>query len=463
MRKKLIFFRRIKIQLTLWYVLLLAIVLAVFSTALYLSLRGSLLGEVDTLLVNTSAQLAADVDFENSHLSFQNSEEPGGLLSSLVSQGFAVRLSSSGVTLQGVGPYVSVFEEGGISPHGGFETADISGRKWRVFSTEITAPFGRANGDLQVAEPLDRIYATLSRLLFLETVTVPAILFFSIAAGAFMARRALKPIEKITQLAKGIEAVDLSRRLELELPDDEIGRLARTFNGMLARLETAFVSQSRFVSEAAHELRTPLTIMKGTTEVALGRERTVVEYQEVLGELNAEIDQLAGVAEDLLALSRADSGKAVLEMQEMDLSGVAGAAVERIRPLARERGIDMEFRTEGKIQFRGDVGKLTRLFLNLLDNAIRYSAPHGRVSLTLLQGDEGVVAAVRDSGPGISSEELDRIFDHFHRAKDAREKYPDGSGLGLSIARWIARAHGGEIEVESQMGRGTTFKVVFPA
>jgi len=309
---------------------------------------------------------------------------------------------------------------------------------------------------------LERIDSTLSKLLYFELVTIPLALVLAIAVGMFLASRALRPVEKITQLAGSIQAIDMSRRIELDLPDDELGRLAKTFDDMLARLEESFASQRRFVSEAAHELRTPLTVMKGTAEVILSRERTSKEYKEALEEIQVEIDHLAELAEDLLSLSSSNSERPALDIQDLELEEIVRSAISLITPLAKNKRIDVGFKSSGPVRYQGDRNKLTRMLLNLLDNAVKYSPQGSTISVSIRKQHEKIVVAVSDDGLGIDASELDRIFDSFHRLEGAREENPSGTGLGLSIARWIARAHGGEIEVDSQPGRGSTFKVTLP-
>jgi heavy metal sensor kinase len=460
MRRLLNLFKHIKVRLTLWYVFLLAIVLIVFSIVLYFSLKGSLLNEVDNNLSTMGKQVITNLDYEDGQLSFQNNEEPGDPLELLVSEGYAIRLvDGEGGTLEGTGSYRDVFDQG-QDIQKGFDTVDIMGTRWRVYTIGIST--GREELFLQIGQSLGRIDSTLSKLLYFELIAIPLVLAFAIAVGMFLAGRALKPVEEITQLAGSTQAVDMSGRLDLDLPDDELGRLAKTFNDMLARLEESFASQRRFVSEAAHELRTPLTVMKGTAEVSLARDRTIAEYKEALEELRVEVDHLVDIAEDLLTLSSSNSERPTLDKQDLDLVEVVRSTVSLAAPLAKNRGMDVEFKSAGSIRFTGDRSKLTRMLLNLLDNAVKYSSPGSTISVSTHFEREKIVVAVSDDGPGIDAGELDYIFDSFHRLEEAREKNPSGTGLGLSIARWIARAHGGEIEVESQPGQGSTFSVSLP-
>jgi heavy metal sensor kinase len=462
MRRRLNFFRRIRVQLTLWYSLALIVFLVAFSALLYFSLKSSLITEVDKGLSNTLGQVASTLDYENGHLAFQNSDEPSSIKNKLKAQGYLVRVvDADGNTLVGAGPYSSVLASES-EPEAGYETYRAHGASWRVYTKEIPVSAGSKEVYLQLGGPLDRVESTLSKLLLLELVLIPGVFVLAVLGGLLISGRALKPVKKITSLAASSSAVDLSRRLDLDLPDDEIGMLALTFNDMLDRLEFSFESQKRFVSEAAHELRTPLTVIKGTTDVALSKDRTPAEYQEALGELGTETDHLIGLAEDLLTLSRAESDSAVLKMRDIDLSEVVRNSVERITPIAKEKGIRIEIQGDSSIAFLGDPDKLARLYINLLDNAVRYSPADSKIVVAIRRDGTSATVSVSDEGLGIPIDEIACIFNGFHRLDGAREVNPSGAGLGLSISLWIARAHGGDIHVESQLGKGTTFTVLFP-
>lgn len=456
------FFRRIRVRLTVWYVFLLAIVLVLFSLVLFFSLKGSLLGEVDRGLRNSAGQVVSGLDWEDSHLIVMESENSQDVLTKMAAQGFLVVLSeNNGRVLQSTGPYSEVI---GNKPTlvSGYRTLKTPKGDWRVYTVKISVPHKGQQLALRVGESLSRTESALSTLLVLELVIVPITLCLAVVVGLFFAGRALKPVGRITELAASIDAVDLDQRLDLDLPDDDLGRLARTFDDMLQRLDQAFSAQKRFASEAAHELRTPLTIMKGNTEVALARERTAAEYREALTELEEEVDHLTLLSEDLLALSQADSDSAALDFQELDVGGVLDKAVTTLSPIAKQKGVRVKFERREQAPFCGDYSKLVRMFVNILDNAVKYCPPDSMVSVSLTQGSDGIDIEIRDTGPGIDPEELDHVFDRFHRSALARQMNPGGSGLGLPIARWIAREHGGEIEVMSPPGEGATFKITLP-
>ncbi len=475
MRRSLEALRNIRVRLVLWYVLLIFIALIIFSGVLYFGLRESLLNHEDKEIAQTANHVIADLDWDARQGSVDTSGmTPGAgsdfllqgllgedVLNTLLANGYAIRMiNEEGYTLGGVGPYTIVLAS--IEPlDNRYSTIQVIQKHWRTFSTKISTPAGET-AYLQIGEPMDLIDSTMSRLLFLELAIIPAFLLIAVAGGLFMARRSLQPIEKVIGVAAGIEAMDLSKRVNLGLPDDEVGKLASIFDRMLSRLQDAFNAQQGFVSEAAHELRTPLTVMKGTTEVALRRERSAAEYRQTLEELKREIDYLVAISEDLLDLSHTDYENPSFELEPVDLSEVVRSAADIIRPLAERRGISIEFRADELPIINGDAKKLSRMFLNLLDNAVEYSPPGSRVSFTLNRTHKQIIAAVRDNGVGIESDRLEDIFRPFHRLEQGREKNPAGSGLGLAIALWIARAHGGDIEAESEPGRGSTFTVTLP-
>jgi heavy metal sensor kinase len=253
-----------------------------------------------------------------------------------------------------------------------------------------------------------------------------------------------------------------------------VGRLARTFDAMLARLDEAFRRQRQFTADASHELRTPLTVIKGDIGVALNRPRGAAEYRRVLAELEDEVDRLTRLVEDLLLLARADTGRPLLQPESLDLAGLLRAVADQVRPLAEAKGLTLHLQVPDSLPLNGDPDKLIRLFLNLLDNAVKYTPAGGQVTLQATaavggwssavtsEASPAVIVQVTDTGPGIPPEHLAHIFERFYRADESRSRAAGGSGLGLAIARWIAEAHGGRIEVDSEPGRGSTFSVWLP-
>jgi heavy metal sensor kinase len=232
---------------------------------------------------------------------------------------------------------------------------------------------------------------------------------------------------------------------------------------MIDRLDAAFRRQRQFTADASHELRTPLTAMKGQVEVALSRPRDPAAYREVLQAVNEEVDRLIRLVGSLLTLSRADSGQIRIALEAVSVSELVAAAAEQVHPMAQQRGLELIVEPGPDLTLRADQDLLLQLLLNLLDNGIKHTSAGGRVTAGWRANGRQVELWVCDTGVGIASEHLPRIFDRFYRVDKARSRAEGGAGLGLSICRWIAEAHGGSISVESARGQGSTFTVRLPS
>ncbi|GHO83768.1 sensor histidine kinase [Dictyobacter formicarum] len=291
--------------------------------------------------------------------------------------------------------------------------------------------------------------------------------------GYWLAGKALRPVKMITRTANEINATDLRRRLNLKRRD-EFGELAATFDQMLGRLDAAFKRQTQFTADASHELRTPLTIIDLEINRALTQSHTCEEYKQILELVQSENVQMTAIVNSLLLLARADTGQLTLQRQDVDLSDIALGSVERLLPLARQNDITLATGDLPELLVNGDPQYLSRMMLNLIENAIKYTRGSGQrvhVELTAKSGKWGILR-VQDDGPGISDEHLPYLFNRFYRVDKARSHNPSatwcqqeevgGTGLGLSIVQWIVQAHGGEIRVESQMGMGSLFEVRLP-
>jgi heavy metal sensor kinase len=456
--------RSIRLRLTLWYVVLLAIILAAFSAGIYLTLRHNLYADLDDSLetrandlvplisqVGARPTLPADVSADNpdlgeqfvrlydafGQLTFDNSDQP----STVPADAKAVQRALSGKATR--------------------RAASVEGDSFRVLLVPIEQD-GRVTGVLEVGRAAGDVSDTLNTLLLILVTAYPVTLAVASLGGIFLASRALSPIDELTGLARRISAEDLSQRLNLRLPDDEVGRLARTFDEMIARLEDAFRRQRQFTADASHELRTPLTAIKGQVEVALTRPRQPDAYREVLQNVNEQVDRLIRLVGSLLTLARADAGQIPVAVEAVDLHDLVGAAVEQVQPAAQQRDIELVLTTGAPVTLRADEDLLLQLLLNLLDNAIKYTPSGGRVTAGWSTDSTQVELWVRDTGAGIAPEHLPHIFDRFYRADKARSRAEGGVGLGLSICRWIAEAHGGSISAESEPDRGSTFTARLP-
>ncbi|MGH2620295.1 MAG: sensor histidine kinase, partial [Anaerolineales bacterium] len=293
---------------------------------------------------------------------------------------------------------------------------------------------------------------------------VPLALLLAGAGGYFLASRALRPIDRIARTAQAINSSDLSARIGHSGPADELGRLAATFDEMLDRLQSAFDRERRFTADAAHELRTPLTALKGRIGVTLSQPRQPAEYGDSLQEMERQVDRLIRLSSDLLFIARLDRGQLAQRRDPIALTELLAAVVGQLRPLAEAKSVSLTESDARDLTVQGDMDLLIRLFLNLVDNAIKFTPPRGRVSVEARRSGEQVTIAVRDSGPGIPAEHRAQLFERFFRVGSDRSRADGqgGAGLGLAIAHEIARAHGGTLAVESTVGEGTNFFVRLP-
>jgi heavy metal sensor kinase len=293
--------------------------------------------------------------------------------------------------------------------------------------------------------------------------SLPAMLLMAGLAGYLLARNSLAPIAEMTLQTERISAENLHERLPVKNKNDELGKLARVFNDLLARIESSFESMRRFTADASHELRTPLAIIRGEADVALSQDREPGEYCETLAIIQDEAKLLSGIVEDMLALARADAGQRRLKLEEFYLNDLIEECVRSARALALNKNLMLDFESSGDTAFLGDEALLRRMVVNLLDNAIKYTPDGGSVSVRLWREDGRINLRVTDSGIGIPAEDAARVFERFYRVDKARSRSEGGSGLGLPIVKWIAEAHHGSVSLENAPERGSSFIVSLPA
>ena len=315
-----------------------------------------------------------------------------------------------------------------------------------------------------VAEPLSVIDDGLRQLRRNFFAGVPLVLLLASVGGYFLARKSLAPIASMNSQTQRISAESLSRRLDVTNPRDELGRLASTINDLLTRLESAFNEQQRFIADASHELRTPLAVLRGETEVALAKQRTADEYQESLSLIQEEAERLSRIVEDLFILARQPiDTPATLMRERVSLNETVKDCARAAQVLATRKGVRLTAESNApSIQLSGDKELITRMLLNLLDNAVKYTPAGGEISLALTRQNGNAEITVRDTGIGIAESDRQLIFDRFYRVDKARSRALGGAGLGLSIVRWIVEVHGGAIHIDSAPGRGSTFTVDLP-
>lgn len=293
-------------------------------------------------------------------------------------------------------------------------------------------------------------------------MAVPFVLLGATLGGLFLANRALRPIDQITRTAQDISAGDLSQRIDYRGMPDEVGRLAQTFDQMLDRLQTSFEREKRFTADVSHELRTPLTAIKGRIGMILHQSRTQEQYEGALSKLDQQVDRMIRLINDLLLLSRLDEKRLPWHPVNLDLSKLLEATVEQMGQLAEERQIQLIERIQPELFMQGDPDHLIRVFLNLLDNAIKYTPVQGQVIVLAESQGTQVCIQFRDTGEGIPSEHLPHLFERFYRVEGARSRQTGGTGLGLAIAHELTQLHNGTLVVQSQIDQSTTFSILLP-
>ncbi|MDZ4745172.1 MAG: ATP-binding protein [bacterium] len=313
--------------------------------------------------------------------------------------------------------------------------------------------------EVVAAYPASELDSTLRGLFSVMLWSMPAALLVSLLSGWFLAKRSLRPVDEITSSARQITAQNLSLRLPKQGTDDELGRLTETVNDMIARLETSFAQVRQFTSDASHELRTPLAIMMGELELALRRPLTAEEAHKVLVSCLEEVERLNQVVQGLLELSRADSGQVTLLREEVRYSTMVENVCDDVMILADKKRIELHYDIQPGILVMADKIHIQQALLNIIENAVKYTREGGDVHVGLEYVDGKAVLTVSDTGIGIPENELPFIFDRFYQVDKARSKEVYGTGLGLAIVKWIVDAHDGEIEVISELGKGTTFIV----
>jgi len=480
-------FRSLRFKLTVWYVLILGILLISFSSFLYFTLSKSLHRDVDNKLRSLAELIASESSSPLSKFGFGNIDQA---------------LETS-MNLKPIGKFIQVLDESGnigrksdnlknVQLPISLNTLKNASKGVITFETNrtigntplriLTFPVIENNHVtkiVQIASSLEDVEDALNTLFIILIITVPLALMVASLGGQFLAHKALKPVDNITQTARMITSQNLNQRITPPKVKDEISRLIDTFNEMISRLDQSFQQIKQFSSDASHELKTPLTILKGEAEVTLRKERTPQEYQQILKSNLEEINRMSQIIEDLLLLSKADTGEIRLNKEVISLTEILNEVVAQMDILAKSKNLHLFTSNHLQdIHIFGDALRIRELFINLIENGIKYTEEGGSIHITLAKeyepllrnqsnwagGEKGefVKIIVSDTGIGIAHEDQERIFNRFFRVDKARSREQGGSGLGLSICKWIVEAHHGEIKVESQLGRGSSFIVNFP-
>jgi heavy metal sensor kinase len=346
----------------------------------------------------------------------------------------------------------------GQFPH--LATQVVRGFPLRILTARVTV--GSQSYFVQVVTDLRHLNEASTAILRIALWLSPVLLLASAGGGYWLSTRALAPVDRIIESSRTVSFANLRQRLVVPRTGDELQRLSETLNEMIQRLEAAFLSVVQFTADASHELRTPVAFIRTTAEVALVQSRPPESYRAALNAIHEEAQRMTEVVEQLLTLARADASPSALKLAPIDVRGPVSHALTKVLPVADRKGIGLRAELpDHEATILGDPTALRRLFLILVDNAVKYTPEGGTVNVRVSDSDDRICVAVRDTGIGIAENELTKIFDRFYQADKARSRDSGGSGLGLSIGRWIADAHRAEISVESKLNVGSEFCVCF--
>ena len=316
---------------------------------------------------------------------------------------------------------------------------------------------------IRLAHSEEPVWHAVTQFLLAAALTFPIMIAASAFAGYRMARRILQPVQSMATRAAEITSSRLHERLPVHGTGDELDHLAVAFNHTLTRLDESFRQLRQFTSDASHELRTPLAAIRSMGEVALVRDRTREEYRELLGSILEEVNRLTRLVDELLLISRGDSGVIKLNCRAIGIFQLAQETITLLEPLAGEKQQILALTGDEQAKVEGDPVFLRQALINVLDNAIKYSPEGTTISLHVAkETGESVCLSIEDCGPGIAPEHLAHIFDRFYRADPGRSRNGGGFGLGLSIAQWAIHAHHGQIDVSSTLDAGSTFRITLP-
>ena len=452
--------KSVRVRLTLWYVGVMLVVLAVYAGAVYAFVRDNQSQLLDE-------RLHDDFDWASDMLA----QRPDGSIAPYDETGEGDSPWLEVWSLNGELLYVTPEARRNPVPFSGDLAAQAETEDRVVTVPQVNPPYRVMSGGsriggrpvvVQVARSVGTVWNDLNQLLYILLLGLPIAVAASGVGGYLLARRALAPVERMAERARSINAERLNDRLPVDNPEDELGRLATVFNETLTRLESSFDQMRRFTADASHELRTPLTAIRSVGEVGLRNRRDEAAYREIIGSMLEEAERLANLVDRLLTLSRADTGEARPSIDVVDLSELAEEIAEQLDVLAEEKRQSIRVRCDTVPHWIGDRMVLRQALLNLVDNAIKYSPVDGQIDIRVAQTPAGTTIDVSDTGSGIPAELRSRIFDRFYRVDKARSRENGGTGLGLAIAKWAVEVNGGQLTLESKDEAGSTFRITLP-
>ena len=453
-------FSSIRVRLTLWYLLIFGSLLIIFSIYIYSVVSRDMHNRFDASLLRTSQSMAnyfsefRDLESDEQEANETINQLKEGRESAAIFREGRLLASNNNDVVAAISS-TKILESFGSDRKPAFATEPSLNKRLVVFPFQYKG----TNYMSAVYEPLDKLEGQIGHVRKLFLFGLSAALLLGAVGGFMLAQKSLAPMVNISEQAEHIGARNLNERLKVTNPDDELGRLAGVFNALLSRLDSSFGVMRVFMADASHELRTPLTIIHGEAQVALSRSHSEDEYRQSLGIIQDQAKRMANIVSDMLALARADAGDQNLLTEDLYLNDLVTESCRAAKALAAQKHIQLSCEASEDVMFHGNEELLQRMIVNLVDNAIRYTPDGGAISVKLTSDNSTARLVVSDTGIGIPSESIGRVFDRFFRIRDPRTRTNGGSGLGLSIVKLAAESHGGLVDLSSQPGRGSTFTV----
>lgn len=466
-------FESVRARLTLWYVSALALILIIFGVAVYVMLSRALHRRVDQALSST-----IEISIRSLTHDAQEGQSPESAAQSTAAElshpQQAMMIFDTDGKLLAEHPYEDnlhiLLPDLNAIPADEVYLYTVTGEgdandRHRLAVRRVQIPPADTPYIILASQPLEAVEEELESLREILYLATPVLLLLAGLGGWFLARQGLAPVAEMARSARQIGSGSLDKQLPVANPRDELGQLATTFNELLSRLNSAFAEQRRFMADASHELRTPLSIMSAAAGVTLKKtHRGEDEYREAIEMMAEQTKRLSRIVNDLFILARADAGRYPLQKKALYLNDLLDEMARTGGMLASARNVKLVVSDLEEAAFHGDEDLLRQMVLNLVDNAVKFTPPGGVVQLDLTRKENQYLLSVSDTGPGITPDAREHVFERFYRADKARSHANDGGGgLGLPIAKWIANAHDGELELAASGDDGTTFLVRLPA
>ena len=439
----------IKIKIMIWYTALLVLLLGVVIPLIYYTMKSTLYDNAESMLRIHTSQALEDFEFEHGKMELNDFDNISGTSFILYDAYNNVEANTdNNDSLIYVSPNYEVFNE--------YE--DTDGR-WLIYDQQIEED-EEIVGWIRAYSSLDSVSSALKNLRTIILIASPIYIIVGILGGLFISKKSLKPIDDITKTVQIISTGDLSQRLNMPDAGDEVSRLAQTFDRMIEKLDDSFKKEKRFTADASHELRTPISVIMANAEDMLSKDRSKEEYKESLNIILCEIKKMRNMVSKLLMLSKGDEDSMKYSFEYIDLGLLIEGVVEEMVDYEKEKNIMISYGYKEDVIIKADQTLIIRLMMNLIDNAIKYSEGNSQIEVFLNKAKDFAEVVVKDSGIGIPSEELDKIFNRFYRVDKSRTG--EGTGLGLSLVKHIVDIHNGSISVKSELSVGTEFIIEFP-